>query len=161
MNELLKNLTEAVGVSSNEKEVRLLIRDLIANYVDEWHVDALGNLLALKKGTGASPLRVLVDAHMDEVGLMITDIDSNGTLKFEGVGSFNDRTLLGKVVQVGPKKITGVIGARPVHLLEANQRNSVVKMDAMRIDIGAKNKDAASGKVKVGEFAALDRKSVV
>ena len=59
MNELLKNLTEAVGVSSNEKEVRLLIRDLIANYVDEWHVDALGNLLALKKGTGASPLRVL------------------------------------------------------------------------------------------------------
>lgn len=155
MNELLKNLTEAVGVSSNEKEVRLLIRDLIANYVDEWHVDALGNLLALKKGTGASPLRVLVDAHMDEVGLMITDIDSNGTLKFEGVGGFNDRTLLGKVVQVGPKKITGVIGARPVHLLEANQRNSVVKMDAMRIDIGAKNKDAASGKVKVGEFAAF------
>lgn len=155
MNELLKNLTEAVGVSSNEKEVRLLIRDLIADFVDEWHVDAMGNLLALKKGTGASPLRVLVDAHMDEVGLMITDVDSNGTFKFEGVGGFNDRTLLGKVVQVGPDKHIGVIGARPVHLLKADQRNSVVKMDAMRIDIGAKNKDAASGKVKVGEFAAF------
>ncbi len=155
MNELLKNLTEAVGVSSNEKEVRLLIRNLIADHVDEWHVDAMGNLLALKKGTGASPLRVLVDAHMDEVGLMITDVESNGTLKFEGVGGFNDRTLLGKVVQVGPDKLIGVIGARPVHLLKADQRNSVVKMDAMRIDIGAKNKEAANSKVKVGDYAAF------
>jgi len=155
MNELLKNLTEAVGVASNENEIRRLIRDLIVDHVDEWHIDAMGNLLALKKGTGASPLRVLVDAHMDEVGLMITDVDSNGTFKFEGVGGFNDRTLLGKVVQVGPEKIIGVIGARPVHLLKADQRNSVVKMDAMRIDIGAKNKDAANGKVKVGDYAAF------
>jgi tetrahedral aminopeptidase len=81
MNELLKNLTEAVGVSGEEKEVRLLIRDLIANHVDEWHVDAMGSLIALKKGTGAVDLRVMVDAHMDEVGLIITDYDSNGTLK--------------------------------------------------------------------------------
>ena len=69
MNELLKNLTEAVGVSGEEKEVRLLIRDLIADHVDEWHVDAMGNLIALKKGTGAIDLRVMVDAHMDEVAL--------------------------------------------------------------------------------------------
>lgn len=155
MNELLKNLTEAVGVASNEKEVRRLIRDLIADYVDEWHVDTMGNLVALKKGTGASPLRVLVDAHMDEVGLMITDIESNGTLKFDTVGGFNDRTLLGKVVQVGPKKIIGVIGARPIHLLKASQRDSVVKADDMRIDIGVKNKEAANGHVKVGDFAAF------
>ena len=155
MNELLKNLTEAVGVSSQEKEVRLLIRDLIADYVDEWRVDALGNLIALKKGTGASPLRVLVDAHMDEVGLMVTDIDSNGTLKFSTVGGFDARALLGKVVQVGPKKHLGVIGARPVHLLTASQRNSVMKIDEMRIDIGAKNKDAVNGKVKVGDMAAF------
>ncbi len=155
MNELLKNLTEAVGVSGDEKEVRLLIRDLIADYVDEWRVDAMGNLIALKKGTGASDLRVLVDAHMDEVGLMVTDFDSNGSLKFAGVGGFDDRALLGKAVQVGPKKLAGVIGARPIHLLKASQRNSVVKTDAMRIDIGAKNKDAASGKVKVGDRAAF------
>ncbi len=155
MNELLKNLTEAVGVASNENEVRRLIRDLIADFVDEWHVDALGNLLALKKGTGASPLRILVDAHMDEVGLMITDVESNGTFKFEGVGGFNDRTLLGKVVQVGPDKIIGVIGARPVHLLKPDQYHSVVKVDAMRIDIGAKNKEAANGKVKAGDYAAF------
>jgi putative aminopeptidase FrvX len=155
MNELLKNLTEAVGVASYENEVRLLILDLIKKHVDEWHVDAIGNIIALKKGTGASDLRVLVDAHMDEVGLMITGYDTNGTLKFETVGGFNDRTLLGKVVQIGSQKITGVIGARPIHLLTGSQRDSVVKKDTMRIDIGAKNKDAASGKVKVGELAAF------
>lgn len=155
MNELLRQLTEAVGVSSVEKEVRLLIRDLIAESVDEWRVDTMGNLIALKRGTGQFDLRVLVDAHMDEVGLMITEIDSSGMLKFEGVGGFDDRALLGKVVQVGPKKLTGVIGARPIHLLKGKQYDAVVKRDAMRIDIGATNKESASGKVKIGDVAAF------
>lgn len=155
MNELLKQLTEAVGVSSQEKEVRLLIRDLIADYVDEWSVDALGNLLATKRGTGQYDLRVLVDAHMDEVGLMVTDVDGQGMLRFDGLGGFDDRALLGKVVQVGPNKVTGVIGARAIHLLKRNEFGKVVGRDAMRIDIGAKNKDAALGKVKVGDAAAF------
>lgn len=155
MNELLKNLTEAVGVSGAENEVRVMIRDLIADLVDEWRVDAMGNLIALKKGTGASDLRVMVDAHMDEVGLIVTGYDANGTLKFDAVGGFDDRSLLGKVVQVGPKKITGVIGATPVHLLNASQRNTIVKRSSMRIDIGAKNKDAASRKVNIGDRAAF------
>jgi endoglucanase len=155
MNELLQQLTEAVGVSGQEKEVRRLIRDLIADHVDEWEVDTMGNLLATKRGTGESPLRVLVDAHMDEVGLMITDIDSQGMLRFDTVGGFDPRALLGKVVQVGPDKHTGVIGARAVHLLKSSDFNKVVQVDAMRIDIGAKNKDAASGKVSVGDMAAF------
>jgi tetrahedral aminopeptidase len=155
MNELLKQLTEAVGVASQEKEVRVLIRDLIAEHVDDWRVDSMGNLIATKKGTGASDLRVMVDAHMDEVGLMVKDIDSDGTLKFNTVGGFDDRALLGKVVQVGSKKLVGVIGARPVHLLTSSQRNSVVKEDSMRIDIGAKNKDDAARQVKIGETAAF------
>lgn len=155
MNELLKNLTEAVGVSGAEKEIRQLIRDLIAPHVDEWHVDTMGNLIALKKGTGASDLRVMVDAHMDEVGLMVTGFDNNGTLKFEAIGGFDDRTLLGKVVQVGPKKLTGVIGGRPVHLSTSAQRATVVKRNTMRIDIGARNKEAAHSKVKLGDRAAF------
>ena len=93
-------------------------------------------------------LRVLVDAHMDEVGLMVIEVDSSGMLKFEGVGGFDDRALLGKVVQVGPKKITGVIGARPIHLLKSGQYTAVVKRDAMRIDIGAKNKKPRKAKSK-------------
>ncbi len=155
MNELLKKLTEATGVSGTEKEVRLLIRDLIADHVNEWHVDAMGNLIALKSGTGETDLRVLIDAHMDEVGLMISEVDSSGLLKFRPIGGINDRTLLGQVVEVGPKKITGVIGARPIHLLKASQRTAVVKHESMRIDIGAKNKGSADGKVNVGDTAAF------
>jgi endoglucanase len=156
MNKLLKQLTEATGVSSNEKEIRLLIRDLVDEAVDEWQVDSLGNLIVTKKGTGQSDLRVLIDAHMDEVGLMITAIDRDGTCKFMTVGGIDDRSLLGKVVRVGPKKLTGVIGAQPIHLLKPNQRNSVVKVDAMRIDIGAKSKDGAAKKVSPGDTATFD-----
>lgn len=155
MNELLKQLTEAVGVSGAEHEVRILIRELIEPHVDEWRVDSMGNLIALKKGTGELDLKVLVDAHMDEVGLIVTGYDSNGTLKFDTIGSFDDRALLGKVVQVGSKKLAGVIGAAPVHLLNATQRRTIMKRDSMRIDIGAKDKDTASAKVKIGERAAF------
>lgn len=153
MNELLKQLTEAVGVSGAENEVRLLIRDLIADHVDEWEVDTIGNLIAFKKGTGDSDLRVLVDAHMDEVGLMITEVCSDGSLKFDPIGGFDDRTLLAKVVQIGTKKVIGIIGAKPVHLLNQSERDRVVKMDAMRIDIGAKK--SVGSKIKVGDRAAF------
>lgn len=155
MNELLQQLTEVVGVAGDEKEVRLLLRDLIADHVDEWRVDTMGNLLAVKRGTGDSDLRVLVDAHMDEVGLLITEIDNDGTLKFETVGGLADQALLGKTVQVGAKKYQGVIGARPIHLVKSTQYNNVVSHDSMRIDIGATKKANAANKVKVGDRATF------
>ena len=155
MNELLQQLTEAVGVSGAEREVRRLIRDMIVDHVDEWDVDTMGNLLATKRGTGESDRRVLIDAHMDEVGLIITDIDSQGMLRFGTVGGFDPRSLLGKVVQVGPDKIMGIIGARAVHLLKSADFAKIVQVDAMRIDIGARNKDAANGKVSIGDYAAF------
>jgi endoglucanase len=155
MNDLLKVLTEATGVSGDEKEVRLKILDLIKVHVDEWRVDAMGNLLAVKRGTGASDLKVLVDAHMDEVGLIVSGIDTNGGLRFDVVGGIDDRTLLGKVVQVGPKKLTGVIGVRAVHMVPSNQHNTVVKREKMRIDIGAKNMASAARKVSIGDRASF------
>ena len=155
MNTLLKDLTEAVGVSGAEAEIRQLIRKQIADYVDQWSIDALGNLIVHKKGTGEVNLRVMVDAHMDEVGLMISDIGSDGTLRFAGIGGFDDRALLGKVVQIGPNKVTGVIGAKPVHLLKHSEYERVVRMEAMRIDIGTKSKEATAGKVKIGDRAAF------
>lgn len=155
MNETLRQLTEAVGVSGDEKQIRLLIRDLVADHVDDWRVDTMGNLIVTKKGDGSSSLRVMVDAHMDEVGLMITGVDRDGTLKFTTVGGFDDRALLGKVVQVGPKRLNGVIGARPIHLLKRSAVSRVVEKDSMRIDIGARDRDEAARKVKPGETAAF------
>jgi putative aminopeptidase FrvX len=155
MNDLLRDLTEAAGVSGTETEARLLIRDLIAKDVDNWHVDAMGNLIACKTGTGESGLSVMLDAHMDEVGLMITDIESSGLLKFSTVGGIDDRTLLGLVVEIGPKKVNGVIGSRPIHLTTTSQRKRIIKSDAMRIDIGAATKNSAAKKISIGDTATF------
>ena len=155
MNELLKQLTEIPGVSGDEKEVRKAIKDLIEPHVDEWWVDAIGNLVALKKGTGESDLRFMLDAHMDEVGFLITDVMSDGTFKFDAVGGFDDRVLQGKMLQVGPRKVTGVIGGKPVHLSSASERRKIVPKSSLRIDIGASGKESAKGKVQVGQFATF------
>ncbi len=155
MNELLKQLSEAVGVSGQETAVRLMIKDLIAPHVDEWQVDPMGNLIAIKKGTGAVDLKVMVDAHMDEVGLMVTAVETNGTFKFAPVGGFDDRALLGKVVQVGSKRVPGVIGCQPIHLATTSERQKIVPRSSMRIDIGSADKDGGKGKVAVGDRAAF------
>lgn len=155
MIELIKTLSNAMGVSGHEREVRRLIRDLIQDHVDSWQVDALGNLIAHKKGSGESELKVLVDAHMDEVGFMITGVDSNGTLKFTTVGGFDSRVLTGKVVQVGSKKLPGIIGNKPVHLSSRSERSKIIPVDSMRIDIGASGKDEAKGLVSPGEPATF------
>lgn len=155
MNELLKKLTEASGISGFENEVRKLIRDHISDHVDEWRVDAIGNLIAIKRGTGESNLKVMLDAHMDEVGLLVIGADSNGTLKFETVGGVNSKALIGKAVKVGSTKLTGVIGAKPVHLLTGNQAKAKIRIDSLRIDIGAKSKDEALRKAKPGTPATF------
>lgn len=158
MNKILKKLTEASGVSSNEKEIRLLIRDLIVEFVDDWRVDTMGNLIATKKGTGESNLRVMVDAHMDEVGFIVNGYDTDGTCKFLAVGGIHELAMIGKVVHVGPKKLTGVIGSRPVHLLKRGQKDNIVNATALRIDIGAKSKDEVKRKVKIGTTATFATK---
>jgi putative aminopeptidase FrvX len=154
VDELLRQLTEARGVSGYEFEIRRLIRDLIADHVDEWRVDPMGNLLAKKKGAQDGGMRVMIDAHMDEVGLMVTGVDRDGTCKFVGVG-MTERVLPGTVVQVGRKKLTGVIGLRPIHLLKRNEIGNLARMAALRIDIGAKSKEQASNKVRVGDIASF------
>ncbi|MGB1250626.1 MAG: M42 family metallopeptidase [Candidatus Promineifilaceae bacterium] len=151
MNELLKQLTDAVGVSGDEVEIRTLIRDLIVDHVDEWHADALGNILAVKKGTGASDLRVMVDAHMDEVGIIIDEIRSDGMLRFSNIGGLSSLTLAGQVMQIGRKKVRGVIGLKPVHLLSKRERHTIPSAGSLYIDIGAKDKAAAASKIKVGD----------
>jgi endoglucanase len=155
MNTLLQQLTEAVGVSGDEYAVRTLLRDLIAPHVDEWRVDALGNLIALKRGSGTSPLRVLVDAHMDEVGFIITAIESDGTLRFEPVGGLSSQLVAGSVVQVGRKQLPGIIGLPPVHLAKSADLAHKPDMSALRIDIGAKDRAAAQQRVSVGDRATF------
>jgi putative aminopeptidase FrvX len=153
---LLEELSNAFGPSGCEQEVRRLLARAVRGHVDDLQTDALGNLIAFKRGTGPEPrLKVMVDAHTDEVGLMITRIEKNGTLGFRAVGGIDDRLLLAKRVIVGKKRLPGVILAAPVHLSKPEQRKQVIKIDQLVIDVGASSEDEASSLAQIGDYAAF------
>jgi endoglucanase len=154
---LLEKLSNARGVSGDEAEVRDILIDSVKPHVTDYRIDPLGNLITYKKAKGArrKSLRVMVAAHMDEVGLLIVHHDSNGHLRFRKVGSIDDRVLLSKVVLIGKEKIPGVIGVKPIHLLKQKEREQVLDFESMTIDIGAKSKEEAQGAVKVGDYATF------
>jgi tetrahedral aminopeptidase len=117
----------------------------------EVRVDALGNLLAVHPGEGGGRLKVMLAAHMDEVGLMVIDDDGEGIFRFDTVGGVDARQLAGKPVWVGRQHIPGVIGAKPVHLTSADERKRALSLDTLRIDIGPDN----AKKVKIGDRATF------
>ena len=152
---ILQQLSEAFGVSGHEEAVRQIIFDAIRDDVDEHRVDSIGNLITLRRGTGEVPLKVMVAAHMDEIGLMVTHIEDNGQLRFGKVGGIDDRILLSKVVYVGDKKVPGVIGVKPTHLQEEKEQEQVIKCDKLTIDIGVTSKPEAEQLAKVGDYVAF------
>ncbi len=154
---LLEKLSNAFGPSGCEGEVRRLLARALRDKVDDLQTDALGNLIAFKKGTGPEPrMKVMVDAHTDEVGLMITRVEKNGLLGFRAVGGVDARLLMAKGVVVGEKRLPGVITAPPIHLTKAEQREQVLKIEQLTIDIGASSENEAKGLVKIGDYAAFD-----
>ena len=118
--------------------------------------DAMQNVYAGLPGNTGARRTVLLDAHMDEVGLMVRHITDEGYLKFDTVGSVDRRTLLGKPVRVGPKRIPGVVGLKAYHLVSREEEKSVPKLDEFYIDIGAKDKAGAEALVSLGDVAAFD-----
>jgi endoglucanase len=152
---ILKELSEAIGISGDEGGARTVVLDAVREHVDEVKVDALGNVLALKRGTGAQPLRVMVAAHMDEIGLMVTGHDSDGFLRVAAVGGIDARLLPGSCLQVGPERIPGVIGIKPIHLLRENEDQEVPKIEDLVVDIGASSKDEARKLAALGTYVAF------
>lgn len=152
---LLRNLTEAVGISGSESQVREIVRTHVEPLADEIRTDAMGNLLVIRKGPGRRRLRVMLAAHMDEVGLMVVSVGSEGELKFETVGGLDARQLVGKPVWIGKDRLPGVIGGKPVHLTTREERKQTTKVESMGIDIGVSKKDAAEGKITPGTGAVF------
>lgn len=151
---LMKKLSEACGVSGDEGEVRKIIVEAIKDHVDDYRTDALGNLLAVKRG-GDDSFRVMVAAHMDEVGLMVVHIEDGGWLRFRPVNGIDRRLLPAKVVWVGQDKVPGIIGVKPIHLLTQEEQKQVLAVENLAIDIGADSKEAAEKRVKVGDYATF------
>jgi putative aminopeptidase FrvX len=156
---LLKDLSEAFGVSGAEGEVRDILKMQFKDYANI-KTDVLGNLFINNnnKIDNQNKISIMLCAHMDEVGLIIKSIDENGWLKFNTVGGIDSRVLISKCVVVGPKKIKGVIGAKAIHLQEPKERERPLRIDNLYIDIGAKDKEEAENLVRVGDYAVFDTK---
>ncbi|HXL04715.1 MAG: M42 family metallopeptidase [Firmicutes bacterium] len=147
---LLKTLTEAFGVSGQEQEVAAILREQVSPYCDKVETDALGNLIAIKNGNEKGP-KVMLSAHMDEIGLMVMYIENSGTLRFKPIGGVDPRVLVSKSVYVGKDRVPGVIGAKPIHLQKREEADKPFDIDGLFIDIGAKDKDEAEKLVKPGD----------
>jgi endoglucanase len=151
---LLEKLCNVIAVSGDEAEVRKLVLQEVKPHADELKVDMMGNVLATKFGAGKNKhrLRVMLDAHMDEVGFMIVADDGEGLYRFETVGGIDVRHLVGKQVLVGKDYTPAVIGGKPIHLMNGEERTRKVPLDALRIDTGL------TGKAKVGDRAGFATK---
>ena len=156
MLDLLKTLCALPGVSSFEDPVRDYILQQAKPYVDEITVDAMGNLILFKKGKKTTGNKLMLCAHMDEVGLMITSVTDEGYLKFDFVGGVDRRVSIGKRVLVGEKAIPGIIGIKAYHLVSREEEKTVPKTDSLYIDIGATDKESAEKLVNLGDYAVFD-----
>lgn len=150
---MLKNLKDLClinGISGDEDFVRAYIINEIKDFA-KYEIDSLGNLIVFKKGHETPKNKVMVSAHMDEVGMIVNFINSDGTLKISSVGGVDPRVVFGRQVTVGDNSIIGVIGAKAVHNLSSEERKTAVTFDKMYVDIGCENKEQAEKLVSLGD----------
>ncbi|MBQ1660478.1 MAG: M42 family peptidase [Clostridia bacterium] len=153
---LLERLCTADGISGQEDEVRNIILEEISSFADDIKTDNSGNIIVFKKGKKTPSKKMLISAHMDEVGFIVTYINSDGTLKFEAVGGVNDSAAFANNVTIGKNKIKGVVCSKPVHLLKADEKKKYPPVSSLCIDIGAKDREEAEKYVSLGDMVAFD-----
>jgi endoglucanase len=162
LNETLEKLSNACGVTGRENEVKELMIRLMTPYADEIVVDKLENVIAIKKGKLNAP-KIMLAAHMDEVGLMVKTITKDGFLQFTKMGGIDDRILPAQKVTVFSRKgpFPGIIGSKPPHIQKEEERKKVTAFDELFIDVGAESReDAMALGVAVGDPVGFDIKYV-
>ncbi len=156
--ELMRELCLASGVSGGEDEVAEIIERELKDVADNIERDVMGNIIVTKKGSKKAP-KIMLDAHMDEIGLMVKYIDDNGYILFSKIGGINDQMLMNQTVTIHSsvgEDVIGVIGSKPPHVTKPEERNKVVNYDSMFIDIGAKDKEDAEKMVRVGDLMTFN-----
>lgn len=154
----LKKLSGSVGVSGFEQLLAEQLREMILPYADEVKIDALGSVIACKKSGRPDAKKIMLDAHMDEIGLMVTDVDEKGFLKFTSVGGVDERILPSALVTVhGVKKLTGVIGIKPPHLQSEGESRQSLEIKDLSIDVGLPAEQVKS-LVRPGDFVSFLQK---
>lgn len=160
--ELLKLLCNDKGVSGYEHTLHESVISVFKEYTDDITVDKLGNVIAVKKGSKNSDnnIKIMLAAHMDEIGLMVNDVEDNGFLRFTSVGGFDPRTILGQEVIVhGKEDLFGVIGAKPPHLQDPSELDKAIKMEDMAIDLGL-SKEKVEELISIGDTITINRELI-
>ncbi len=155
MRELLRDICAISGISGDEGRVSDFVINHIKNYC-EYSIDPLGNVIAHKKGVKPAAVKLMLSAHMDEVGMMVTHITSDGLLKLDMVGGVDPSVVAGRRVLVGREGIHGILGLVPVHLLSADAREKSLKADALYIDIGVTDRAEAEKLVAPGDSVVFE-----
>ena len=157
INALLEKLSNANGISGAEGAVAKIIRDEVAPYVDEIRTDRMGNLVAIKKG---DDFKIMLAAHMDEIGLMVQYIDEKGFIRFVGVGGWYNPVLVSQRVILHGEKgdVPGVLGMKPPHVMEEADRKKPIELANLFIDVGAHSAEEVEAMgITVGTTVTIDR----
>ncbi len=163
---LIKKLTETQSCSGNENKIRELIIENVKNDCDKLEVDYLGNLFCYIYGEASTTnkkLNILLDSHMDEIGFIVRFIDKKGFIRFSQVGAQNLRILPGQTVTIhsnSGEDIIGIIGEKPIHLLNNEERKKVNKADDLFIDIGMSSDKEVKKYIAVGDYITLKQECI-
>ena len=155
--ELLKELCEACGPPGFEDRIRDIYRREITPLVDRVETDGLGNVIAVKKGQGEAPRKVMIAGHLDEIGFVVKFIDDEGFLRLQPLGGFDPKTLIAKRVMIRNRQgedVIGVIGTKPIHIMTDEERAKMPQLDDLFVDIGLTG-EAAAEKVQIGNPVTL------
>lgn len=158
LNQILEKLSNACGVTGRENQVRDLLTQMLKPYADEIQIDRMENIIAIKHGKPKA-LKIMLAAHMDEVGLMVKTITKDGFLQFSKIGGIDDRILPAQKIVVNTKKAVypGIIGSKPPHIQKEDERKKIATYDELFIDVGAENREAAVGMgVAIGDPVSFD-----
>lgn len=158
---LLKQICELPGAPGFEKRIRDFILSEVRGLVDDLTIDNLGNVIAVKKGKrNPEKKRVMVAAHMDEIGFIVTHIDENGFLRFHPLGGFDPKTLTAQRVLIhGKKDLIGVMGSKPIHVMTSEEKTKLPKLTDYFIDLGT-DKAEVEKWVQVGDPITRERELV-
>lgn len=157
LKQLIKTLSDLRGISGFEYRINDKIEEIVKEYADDVYKDALGNVIAVLRCGKDNAKSIMIEAHLDEIGLMVTGIDERGFITFTPVGGVDERILPScEVIVHGQKDILGVIGAKPPHLQTAEESKKSVKISDMAIDVGMSKKNVEKI-VSIGDSITLSQ----
>lgn len=156
---LLKEICETPGAPGHESRIREVVLREVKALADEVSVDAMGNVTAIKRGRERK--KVMIAAHMDEIGFIVTHIDDNGFLRFHPLGGFDPKTLTAqRVIVHGRKDVIGVMGSKPIHIMSPEEKNKVPQLTDYFIDLGL-SKEEVEKVIRIGDVVTRERDLII